>query len=91
MTTILESRKDAKTECPCCGVKIKPCPRCGKQGCIIGNYENAVFCEDDMGCGIEMNYGHWCGEQDGKPAIHFVIEGWNERPLSEETLSEEQR
>lgn len=80
MSLLSESRKDTQTACTCCDLKIKPCPRCGKDGVIIKQCESTVYC-DDMTCGIEMDYGHWCGEQDGKNAIHFVIEGWNSRPL----------
>lgn len=80
MSLLTEFRKDTKTECPCCKVKIKPCPRCGEKGVIIGSCESTVYC-DDTNCGIEMDYGHWCGKEKGIPAIHHVIAGWNERPL----------
>jgi hypothetical protein len=40
-----------------------------------------------MNCSIEMDYGHWCGEQDGKQAIHFVIEGWNEMKTKKTTTT----
>jgi hypothetical protein len=65
------------TECPCCGAKIKPCPFCGKPGQIYGC--NNVGCSE-FECGANVDFGHWCGiGDDGKPAVHWVIENWNKR------------
>jgi len=82
MSSIIEDRDDTATACPCCSTEIGKCPFCGKRGCIILPYENAVFCEDDNDCGAEMNFGHWCGEEKGIPAIHHVIAQWNKREVT---------
>ncbi len=63
-------------ECPCCETKPSDCPFCGKLGKIYG--ENSVGCSD-WNCGAEINFGHWCGEEKGIPAIHHVIAQWNKR------------
>lgn len=62
--------------CPCCGVNILPCPFCGKEGKIYGS--NMVGCSD-LNCGGNVDFGHFDGEQDGIPAVHWVIEQWNKR------------
>ncbi len=70
--------KFSKTECRHCGLKPLPCPFCGKPGEILG--QNMVACSDTVGCGGEIDFGHWCGTtDDGVPAEHFVIEQWNKR------------
>lgn len=83
MRKISDFRKDTQTTCTCCDLKIKPCPRCGEDGVIIRGYESTVYC-DSGDCEINMDFGHWCGTQDDKDAIHFVIENWNERPQKPE-------
>ena len=55
---------------------ILPCPFCGKDGKIYG--ENMVGCVDAQ-CGANIDYGHWCGVEDGVPAIRHVINAWNTR------------
>ena len=73
--------------CPHCDEKLKPCPFCGGQAKIYG--ENMVGCVK-LECDAEMtssgeycsgaiNYGHWCGEENGVPAVHWVIKAWNRR------------
>ncbi len=63
-------------ECPHCDIKLLPCPFCGKPAVIYG--ENLVGCSDSQ-CGGEVDFGHWCGVEKGIPAVHWVIEHWNER------------
>ena len=67
-------------ECPCCQTKPLSCPFCGKLGKIYG--ENYVGCED-WECGAAVDWGHFCGEENGIPAVHWVIEQWNKRVFGE--------
>lgn len=65
-------------ECDHCGMKPLPCPFCGKPGKIFG--DNMVGCSDTNGCMAAVDFGHWTGEDDdGVPAVHYVIEQWNKR------------
>ncbi len=64
------------TICPCCGEKIKNCPFCGSPGQIYGS--NNVGCSDTE-CGAIIDWGHWCGTEDGVPAVHYVVQHWNKR------------
>ena len=67
-----------KTKCPCCGTRVKECPFCGADGMIYA--ENLVGCSNTTQCGGEVDWGHWCGSDDnGIPAVHYVIEHWNSR------------
>ncbi len=66
-----------QTECPHCGLEPLPCPFCGKPAVIHG--QNAVECTDYLQCGAGVDGGHWCGEENGIPAEHWVIEHWNKR------------
>lgn len=77
-----------KTECPCCKEKLKPCPFCGKPAEIYG--ENLVGCSGINSCDAQMDtpdafctgnidFGHWCGTENGIPAVHHVIKAWNKR------------
>lgn len=63
-------------KCPHCGIEPKPCPFCGEPGKVYG--ENYVGCSDHN-CGGNVDFGHWCGVENGIPAIHWVIEQWNKR------------
>lgn len=54
-----------------------PCPHCGKPGKVYG--ENMVGCDDTQACGATMDFGHWCGIENGIPAVHWVIKQWNTR------------
>lgn len=66
-----------KSHCPCCHTELKLCPFCGKQAKIFGS--NMVGCSDDN-CGANIDFGHWVGVDDnGIPAVHWVIEQWNKR------------
>lgn len=65
------------SKCPCCDEKPMPCPFCGKEGVIYG--ENSVGCIEMTQCGGEVNFGHWSGEENGIPAVHWVIKQWNKR------------
>lgn len=66
------------TECRHCGLKPLPCPFCGKDGLIFG--DNMVGCSDDHNCCANIDFGHWTGtNNDGTPAVHYVIEQWNKR------------
>lgn len=64
------------TECPCCGEKVKNCPFCGAPGQVYGS--NNVGCTD-IECSGQVDFGHWMGERDGIPAVHWVIKAWNRR------------
>lgn len=64
-------------KCPCCDAKPLPCPFCGSKGKIYG--ENMVGCSETVNCGGNVDFGHWCGVENGIPAIHHVIEQWNKR------------
>ncbi len=75
MTDQAESVK-GMVECPCCQTKPLPCPFCGKPGKIYG--EPNVGCED-WECGANIEWGHFCGEENGIPAVHWVIMQWNKR------------
>jgi len=66
-----------ENECPCCGLKIKTCPHCGKSGKAFG--PNLVGCSDISQCGSEVDFGHWLGQIHGKPDVHWVVEHWNKR------------
>jgi len=79
MSSLLEMHKNAKTECPCCGTKIKLCPFCGSAGVILSHCENAVYCDSINVCDAQIDFGNWCGTEKGIPAIHHVIEAWNQR------------
>jgi hypothetical protein len=63
--------------CSCCGEELLSCPFCGKPGKIFGS--NMVGCSDTINCGGSIDFGHWCGVQDGIPAVHWVIKQWNKR------------
>lgn len=64
-------------ECPHCQMKPLPCPLCGGPAVIIG--DNMVGCTDN-GCNCNVDFGHWTGyDDDGVPAVHFVVEAWNKR------------
>lgn len=73
--------------CPCCGEKIKPCPFCGRPAKIYG--ENFVGCTGieceagmaapDEYCAGHVDFGHWCGTEEGIPAVHYIIKAWNKR------------
>lgn len=66
-----------QTACHHCGLALSPCPFCGKPGQVFGC--NSVGCSDTVNCGGEVNFGHWEGEINGVPDVHFVIEQWNKR------------
>ena len=68
-------------ECPCCKEKPLPCPFCGKPAKIYG--ESVVECSD-FSCGGQIDFGHWCGIENGIPAVHWVIKQWNRRHSKEE-------
>jgi len=70
MTEIIQS-------CPCCNEKVLPCPFCGKEGKVYA--QNCVGCSDDHECGANVHWGHWCGIENGIPAVHWVIKQWNKR------------
>jgi endogenous inhibitor of DNA gyrase (YacG/DUF329 family) len=59
--------------------KLLPCPFCGKPGKVYA--ENSVGCSDQQ-CGAEVNFGHWCGVENGVPAVNWVIAQWNKRTLT---------
>lgn len=66
------------SECPHCQMKPRPCPFCGKPGKIFA--DNCVGCSDQVGCSANIDFGHWTGtNDDGTPAVHYVIEQWNKR------------
>lgn len=66
------------TECPHCQLKPLACPFCGKPASIFGS--NMVGCSDTVDCGGNVDFGHWTGtNDDGVPAVHYVIEQWNKR------------
>lgn len=66
------------TECPHCRIKPLACPFCGKPAKIFGS--NVVGCSDTVDCGGNVDFGHWTGtNDDGVPAVHYVIEQWNKR------------
>ena len=58
-------------------IKIKPCPFCGKPAKTSG--ENRVYCIDIINCCAQIDFGHWCGVENGIPAIQHVINQWNKR------------
>lgn len=66
-----------KSGCTCCGTQPLDCPFCGKPGKIFG--ENMVGCSAENVCDANIDFGHWCGEENGIPAVHHVIEQWNKR------------
>lgn len=69
-----------REECPHCGLKPLRCPFCGSPGEIFG--DNMVGCCETVNCGGNVDFGHWTGEDDnGVPAVHFVIEQWNKRAI----------
>jgi hypothetical protein len=55
------------TKCPCCEEEIKICPFCGEYGQIFGS--NMVGCSDFQ-CSANIDFGHWCGMENGVPAVH---------------------
>jgi len=63
-------------ECACCGTKVKPCPFCGSEAEIIA--DNMVGCTNNQ-CEANVDWGHFCGIQNGIPAYHHVLEAWNKR------------
>lgn len=69
--------KTKMTRCPCCGTVPLACPFCGESAEICG--ENMVACSDDLNCTANVDFGHWCGDENGIPAVHWVIQQWNKR------------
>lgn len=68
--------------CPHCRVRLLHCPFCGGPAEAVGSA--VVQCRDTVGCSATIDFGHWTGEDDnGVPAIHFVIEQWNKRASDE--------
>lgn len=64
-------------KCPHCDIRPFTCPFCGKPGQVFGC--NMVGCSDTVECGGQVDFGHWSGEINGVPDVHFVIEQWNKR------------
>lgn len=52
--------------------ELLPCPKCFGEAEILG--DNMIACKDHE-CGIQMDWGHWCG----KGAREKLILGWNKR------------
>lgn len=52
--------------------ELLPCPKCFGEAEILG--DNMIACKDHE-CGIQMDWGHWCG----KGAREKLILGWNHR------------
>lgn len=68
------------SKCPCCEVEPAACPFCGKPGKIYG--ESIVGCSDLTNCNGQVDFGHWCGVENGIPAVHWVIKQWNKRAIT---------
>ena len=56
--------------------ELKPCPFCGSAARIHG--ESIVACTNND-CSGQVDFGHWCGEENGVPAIYWVVQAWNKR------------
>jgi endogenous inhibitor of DNA gyrase (YacG/DUF329 family) len=65
------------TKCPHCDMQVAACPHCAEPARIHG--ENMVACTDTVDCCAQVDFGHWCGTENGIPAIHWVIAAWNRR------------
>lgn len=81
---------DLPNECPDCGMTPAACPFCGQPAKVYGT--NSVGCIDTVGCGGEMNFGHWCGQpENGVYPVHYVIEQWNKRVTVGKTASPDEK
>lgn len=72
-------------KCPHCDIAPIACPFCGSPAIITG--QNEIAC-DNFNCSVSMNWGHWCGEQNSVPAVHWVIEAWNNQQARREGVEE---
>ena len=57
--------------------ELKACPFCGGEAKAHGS---AVVACENINCEALIDFGHWCGTENGIPAIDWVIKAWNTRP-----------